>query len=78
MPMGGHELTLGIPPVPTVPRKSSCNDSTAAADNALNTPMRPSPSAPRLPREALGSLVTPHMRGARMGCRIASYGDALV
>ena len=69
--MGAHgmpyKLTLGIPQVPTVPRRSSRNDSTAATDNTLNTPMRPYPSAPRLPREALGSLATPHMRGARMG-----------
>ena len=36
------------------------NESTAATDNALNTPMKPAPCAPRLPREALGSLHPGH------------------
>ena len=65
--VGCHKLTLGIPQVPTVPRRSSRNDSTAVTDNAQKTPMRPALCAPRLPRETLGSLATPHMCGPRMG-----------
>ena len=38
-----------------------------------DTPMRPARCAPRLPREALGSLATPHMRGARMGTHGKPY-----
>ena len=41
--------------------------STAATDTAPNTPTRPIPWASCLPKDALGSLPTPHMRGARMG-----------
>ena len=50
MHLGAHgmpyKLTLGIPQVPTVPRRSSRNDSTAATDNTLNTPMRDHTQAP--------------------------------
>ena len=45
-----------------------------APEHAPNTPTRPSPCAPRLPRDALGSLSTPHMRGSRTGGSRGSYG----
>ena len=44
------------------------------SDTLLNTPLRPAPCAPRLPKEDLGPLAMPLMRGARMGCPKASYG----
>ena len=46
-----------------------------APEHAPNTPTRPSPCAPRLPRDALGSLSTPHMRGPRTGGARGSYRD---
>ena len=49
------------------------SDSTAATNTAPNTPTRASSCASRLPKEALGSLSTPHMRVARMGSFGGSY-----
>ena len=52
------------------------SDSTAATDTALSTPMRPSPCAPHLPRDALGSLFTRHMRGDLGGASLSRAGAA--
>ena len=43
--------------------------------HAQNTITRPSPRALRLPRDALGSLSMPHMRGTRTGGARGSYRD---
>ena len=69
---GTPSLPTGVPqPPPTVTR----GDSVATTNDAQNITTRPSPRAPRLPRDALGSLSTPHMRGPRTGGARGSYRD---
>ena len=71
----------------TLPPHRGCptatrGDSATTTNDAQNTTTRPSPRAPRLPRDALGSLSTPHMRGTRSsgsrGSLRSSYSTWLV
>ena len=55
----------GTPSLPTGCPTATRGDSVATTDDAQNTTTRPPPRAPRLPRDALGSLSTPHMLGWR-------------
>ena len=56
-----------IPSIPTGCPTTTCGDSAAIINGAQNTTTRPSPRVSRLPRDALGSLSTLHMRGTRTG-----------
>ena len=51
---------------PLLPTGYTNAGSTATTDGASNTTKRPPRCAPRLPRDALGSPSTPHMRGTRV------------
>ena len=64
----------GKPSLPTGCPTATRGDSAATTNDAQNTTTRPSPRAPRLPRDALGSLSTPHMLGTRTGGPRGSYG----
>ena len=64
----------GTPSLPTGCPTATRGDSVATTNDAQNTTTRPSPRAPRLPRDALGSLSTTHMRGTRAGWARGSYG----
>ena len=63
----------GTPSLPTGCPTATRGDSVATTNDAQNTTTRPSPRAPRLPRDALGSLSTPHMRGTCTGGARVSY-----